>query len=174
MDTTNWNARRILHDLCDGDRRLEIMTCFWNNGDDMSRGIAVAQLAKSLRFRESSMRKLPVAKKAQLLASRSGAAEFEELFESALLAFHLAERKELMAAFLDAWAIPHDDGAIEEDDYPVPSRQQVADAIDTLGDRFDRGDMMLYLATAGLVMGGEGSDWRMATWPVVDESIADH
>ena len=139
----------------------------------MSRNVAVSQLAKSLRFREGSMRKLPLAKKAQLLASRSGAAEFEEIFEAALLAFHLAERKELMAAFLDTWAIPHEDGAIEQDDYPVPSREQVAEAVDTLGDRFDRGDMMLYLATAGLVMGGEGSDWRAATWPVVEASTED-
>jgi len=34
---------------------------------------------------------------------------------------------------------------------------------------YDRGDIVLYLATAGLLM-SEG--WRDATWPVVDELIA--
>jgi hypothetical protein len=167
MQSNDWTARRILRELCDPDRRLEILSCFWSDADDMSRRVAVAQLARSLRFREGTLRKLPVEKKAQLLASRIGSAEYEEFFEAALLSFHLVRRKELMAAFLDAWGIPHQDGAIEQDAYKPPTQEEVEQALSTLGERFERDDMILYLATAGLVMGDAGSDWRGATWPVV-------
>jgi len=168
MQSSEWSARRILKELCGADRRLEILTTFWLHGDDMSRRIAVSQLAKSMRFREASVRKMPAPKKAQLLVSRVGSAEFEEFFEAALLAFHLRERKELMGSCLDAWEIPHVDGAIEVDDYEVPTRERVDETLVSLGERFDRADLLLYLATAGLVMGDAGSEWRNSTWPVVD------
>lgn len=168
MQTNDWTARRILRELCDADRRIEILSAFWHHADDMSRRVATSQLAKSMHFREDSMRKLPIAKKAQLLASRIGAAEFEDFYEAALLAFHLAERKDVMAAFLDHWGIPHEDGAIGEGDYDPPSHDGVEQAVEALADRFQREDLFLYLATAGLVMGDEGSAWRNATWPVVD------
>ena len=168
MQANDWSARRILRDLCDADRRVEVLSAFWLHGDDMSRRLAVAQLAKSMRFREASMRKLPVEKKAQLLAARIGSADFEDFYEAALLAFHLSERKDLMAAFLDEWQIPHEDGAIGEDEYEPPTRERVEAALASLAERFDRRDMLLYLATAGLVMGDQGSPWRAATWPVVE------
>lgn len=172
MQTNEWSARRILRELCDAERRLEILNCFWLHSDDMSRRVATAHLAKSLRFREGSLRKLPADRKAQMLASRIGSAEYEEFFEAALLAFHLTERKAMMAAFLDQWGIPHEDGAIGDDSYVPPTKEKVGAALAALADRFDRGDMILYLATAGLVMGGGGSEWRDATWPVVDEDAA--
>lgn len=138
----------------------------------MSRRVATAQLAKSMRFREGSMKKLPVEKRAQLLAARVGSPDFDDVYEAALLAFHLAERKDLMAAFLDEWKIPHEDGAIGDDEYTPPTRAAVEAALETLSSRFERGDLLLYLATAGLVMGDEGSVWRAATWPVVEAALS--
>jgi len=173
MQSNEWSARRILKELCDSERRLDVLSAFWLHADEMSRRVATAQLAKSMRFREASMRKLPTGKKAQLLAARIGSADYEEFYEAALLAFHLSERKTLMAAFLDAWGIPHEDGAIGDDDYEPPSKESVRNAVVSLSDRFDRRDMLLYLATAGLVMGDEGSKWRGSTWLVVDEMVED-
>lgn len=172
MQTNDWSARRILRDLCNAEKRIEILTAFWLHADDMSRRVATAQLARSMRFREGSMRKLPPKKKAQLLAARIGSAEYEEFYEAALLAFHLADRKDLMAAFLDQWGIPNEDGAIGDDEYDPPSRVAVEAAFANLAGRFEKQDMILYLATAGLVMGGEGSAWRESTWPVVDSAVA--
>lgn len=173
MQSNDWSARRILRELCDADHRREILECFLKHGDDMSRRLVVSQLAKSMRFREGSMRKLPISKKAELLATRISSAEFEEYFEAALLAFHLAERKELMAACLDSWGIPHEDGAIEVDDYDPPSREQVQSVLETLGEQFERRDLLVYLATAGLVMGDAGSKWRESAWSVVDATTLD-
>ncbi len=85
MQKNDWTARRILRELCNSDARRLILVTFWKKGDDMSRRLAIAQLAKAIHFREGSLKKLPAEKKANLLASRVGAADFEEIFEAALL-----------------------------------------------------------------------------------------
>ena len=42
------------------------------------------------------------------------------------------------------------------------------DAVHQLESRYDKRDIALYLASAGLLMAGP---WREATWPVVDELL---
>jgi hypothetical protein len=161
-----WNARRILKELADPERRRAILSAFWKHGEPTSRLIATAQLAKALHFREETLKKMPVEKKADLLASRIGAPEFDELLEAALLQYHTHQRNEMMAAFLDRWNVPHTNGSIEGDDYTTPTADQVRDAVRELEATFDRRDIALYLASAGLLMAGA---WRDATWPVVEE-----
>ncbi|HEX3107461.1 MAG TPA: hypothetical protein VHU41_00100, partial [Thermoanaerobaculia bacterium] len=65
--------------------------------------------------------------------------------------------------------IPHVNGSIEVDEYKVPTAGQVRDAVHQLEARYDKRDIAIYLATAGLLMADE---WRDATWPVVDEMLA--
>ena len=172
MVSIEWPARRILKELCSPERRRDILLAFWTRGDQASRRMAQAQLAKSLHFRDESMRKLPPEKKADLLAARLASLEFEPHFEAALLTFHVLERAELMGAFLDEWGIRHKDGSIEDDDYTVPGREKVESAVASLAERFASDDILLYVATAGLVMGQGMPEWREATWPVVDARLA--
>jgi len=160
-----WTARRIIKELADPDRRRRVFIAFWRFGDDTARMIAVAQLAKALHFREESIRKMPVEKKADLFASRATGPEFEQALDAALMHYHTHEQSALMAAFLDRWNIPHVNGSIEADDYAAPSVDQVRDAVKSI-DVFAPRDVAIYLAAAGLLMGEE---WRAATWPVVDE-----
>ena len=172
MVSIEWPARRILKELCSPQRRRDNLLAFWTRGDQASRRMAQAQLAKSLHFRDESMRKLPPEKKADLLAARLASIDFEPHFEAALLTFHVLERGELMGAFLDAWGIRHKDGSIEDDDYTVPGREKVESAVASLAERFATDDILLYVATAGLVMGQGMPEWREATWPVVDARLA--
>jgi hypothetical protein len=163
-----WNARRILRDLADADRRRAILTAFWKHADAQSKGMAQAMLAKALHFRDESIRKMPPEKKADLLASRVGAPDFEQFFEVALMAYHTHERGELMAAYLDHWKVPHENGTIESDDYTPPTADQVREAVSALEGQHDKRDVALYLATAGLLM---GDDWAAGVWPVADELL---
>lgn len=172
MLSIEWPARRILKELCSPERRRDILLAFWTRGDQTSRRMAQAQLAKSLHFRDETMKKLPAGKKAELLAARLGSNEFEPHFEAALLTFHVLERGELMGAFLDAWGIRHKEGSIEDDEYTVPSREKVESAVAELGERFAKDDVLIYVATAGLVMGQGMPEWRESTWPVVDANVA--
>ena len=160
-----WTARRILKELADTDRRRAILTTFWKQADAHHRTIVQMQLAKSLHFREETIRKMPVEKKADLLASRIGVPEFDQYLEMALMQYHTSQQKEMMGAFLDRWNVPHENGSIESDDYKVPSADDVRAAVKELSS-FDPADVKIYLATAGLLMAGE---WRDAAWPVVDE-----
>lgn len=160
-----WTARRILKELADSERRRRVLVAFWRFGEDTAKLIAIAQLAKALHFREESIRKMPVEKKAEIFASRATAPEFEQPLEAALMHYHTHEQSVLLAAFLDYWKIPHVDGSIEADDYPTPSVEQVRAAVGALN-TFPPRDVAIYLASAGLLM-GEG--WRAVAWPVVDE-----
>ena len=161
-----WNARRIFKDLTDSDRRKQILVSFWKHAEPPSKMLAAAYLAKALHFREETLKKMPAEKKADLLASRVGAPEFDQFLEAGLLQYHTHSANEMMGAFLDRWGVPHTNGSIEGDDYKSPTSEQVKSAVSELQSSYDRRDIALYLASAGLLMGDE---WRDATWPVVDE-----
>jgi len=152
--------------LADPDQRRRVLTSFWKHGDAQSKALATAQLARALHFRDETLKKMPVEKKADLLASRAGTHEFQQFLEMALMQYHTHEQAEMLGAFLDLWNIPHVNGSIEVDEYKTPSSGQVRDAVHQLESRYDKKDIALYLAAAGLLMGPE---WREATWPVVSE-----
>lgn len=165
-----WTARKILKELADADRRRAILTAFWKYADTHAKLMAQMQLAKALHFRDETIRKMPPEKKADLLASRIGVADFDQFLDMALMQYHTHEKNALMAAFLDRWGVPHENGSIEAEDYTVPNADQVREAVREFEGQFDRRDVALYLATAGLLMTEE---WEKAAWPVVDELLHD-
>ena len=164
-----YDVRRIFRELADDERRHRITTSFWRHADNQSKALATGHLARALHFRDESLRKLPLEKRADLLASRAGAHEFDQILEVALMQYHTQEHNEMLSAFLDLWNIPHVNGSIEVDEYKVPAAGQVRDAVHQLESRYDKRDIAIYLATAGLLM---ADDWRDAAWPVVDELLA--
>lgn len=164
-----WSARKILSDLCDSPRRIEVLTTFWSGGEEMQRRLATAHLSRSMHFREETLRKAPKEKKAVWLASKLGSPELETCFEAALMVYHTTRVSGMLGAFLDHWEIVHKDGTIENDDYKSPSVERVRSGVTALKERFPMQDILLYLSSAGLLMGPE---WREATWPVVDELVA--
>ena len=161
-----WTARRILKELADADRRRAILTHFWKHAETHHRLVVQTHLARAMNFREETIRKMPPEKKADLLAARMGTPEFEQFLEMALMQYHTREKAPMMAAFLDKWGVPHENGSIESDDYTPPTADQVRDAVKALEGEYDRNDIRLYLATAGLLMADQ---WREGTWPVVEE-----
>jgi hypothetical protein len=169
---TFWSAKQILTTLADADLRRAIVTKFWKQGESHARAVALVHMAKTMHFREETLRKAPAEKKADWLLSRISAPEMGEAFEMALMLHHTAEKSELMGAFLDRWNIPHDKGTIESDDYKAPTREQVESAVAELEPKYGARDIAIYLATAGLLMGAGESEWRDAMWPVVDSLAA--
>ncbi len=162
---SEWSARRILKEVADSERRKRVLTAFWRHADATAKAVTTAHLAKALHFREDTLRKMPAEKKAELLAARIGAVEFEQTLETALMLFHTHEANAMMAQFLDRWNVPHVNGSIEAEDYKAPSVDQVRDAVREIT-AFDKRDVAMYLASAGLLM---DDAWREAAWPVVDE-----
>lgn len=170
-DTIRWSARRIVNELTTPGLRREIAIAFWRNAEPHARAAAIAHLARAMNFRTEFLRKAPVEKKADWLLQRSSIHELHEALEMALMLHHTTSRNDMMAAFLDQWGIPHESGTIEAEEYSAPDEKSVREAVEALRARFDLRDIVIYLATAGLLMESPDSSWRAAAWPVVDELV---
>lgn len=126
-------------------REAAARAMFASEDDDVRMEAALA-LAQQLRFRPRFVQKLPVAKRVAYLARQ--VRPDDNLAGSLLLALHLGERRPLLATFLDALGIPHDDGVIDEDhDFEAPSAEALAGAVERLDAAFDRDPVDVYLAT---------------------------
>ena len=168
-DSLRWSARRIVGELATAELQQEIAATFWRAAEPQPRAAAGAHLAKAMNFRPEFFRKATADKKAEWLLRRSSLPELHEALEMALMLHHTTRRGEMMGAFLDQWGITHVNGTIEEEEYGTPTQQQVKDAVDALKGTYPLRDIVIYLATAGLLMGTAEQGWREATWPVVDE-----
>lgn len=64
-----------------------------------------------------------------------------------LVAYHLHAQRPMMAAFLDALSIPHENGLIAQDETPKPDAEQLAAAASSLRAAFPAANVDLYFAT---------------------------
>jgi hypothetical protein len=74
----------------------------------------------------------------------------------ALIAYHFAVQRPLMAAFLDALGIAHEDGLITGEDVPAPTAEAIAAAATTVKAAFPADDLDLYLRTLATL---DGDTW---------------
>lgn len=130
------------------DLRLDAAKAFYvrEKGGSAHRQMADAAIARAIRFREVSVRGLPPLRRAEHLA-RSVRPD-DRLASALLLALHLELRRPLLAAFLDALGIPHEQGAILEDHEtaPPPPERLAAAAIE-LFSRFPEDHVEIYFAS---------------------------
>src|SRR4029079_12597831 len=91
---------------------------------------AIAAIAQRLKFRAKSVVALPIEKKARYLLSTPGVSEL--VAARLLVAFHLHHQRPMMAAFLDALGIAHEDGLIADEQLEPPSAERLKAAADTL------------------------------------------
>lgn len=166
MDTT-WTTRNILTDLCDGERRIEIARAFWKHAAPDTRRAAIGVLAKAMRFRDQKIKEAPIDRKTAWTAARFQDPELGTLWTEALAVYHISERRDLMAACLDAWGVPNEGGIVEAETYDFPSPEAFAGCVPALAAAWPVADLKLYFATAGLVMGHDDPRWRAAAWPAV-------
>lgn len=128
-----------------GDQRLRASQALWREPEAKSDQAAAAGLiAQQLKFRPKSVTALDKEKKARYLANVPNPTE--ELAARLLVLYHLAEQRPMMAAFLDAIGIAHDDGLIREDTV-TPETDKVAAAAASLAQRYPKPDVALYLNT---------------------------
>ena len=135
---------RLWSALDDPARRLAVHAMY----DDAPelRAQADQALAEALRFRPAGVRKLPVDKRVDYFVRR--VRPDNPLASTLLTTLHLAHRRALLGAFLDALDIPNDDGLIPPGHEAEPAADdRLATAVDDLRGRFDAPDVDLYLAT---------------------------
>src|SRR3977135_4242281 len=97
------------------DQRTRAARAFWADPEATNDQIQAALLiAQQKKFRPKTVIGLDIDRKARHLASLASLPE--AIAARLLIAYHLAEKRPLMAAFLDSLGIAHEDGLIKEDD----------------------------------------------------------
>jgi hypothetical protein len=141
------------------DKRIQVADAFWR--DESSAEIEVQHLeatlllAKRLNFRPKSVIGLSVERRAKHLGQVPDVSD--AVATRGLIAYHFAAMRPLMAAFLDALGINHDNGLITDEDLAAPDRDRLAQALASVRATFGTDDVDLYVKTLAAL---DGDTWR--------------
>lgn len=128
------------------DRRLSAAELFWNDEESADQQLeAVAAIASHMKFRPKSVIGLSVERRTKYLASLPKISD--AVAARALVTYHLERQRPMMAAFLDALGIAHENGLIQEDDVPKPDPDRLRAAAAELSASFPPEDVALYFST---------------------------
>ena len=128
------------------ERRLETAVAFWAESEDVaSQAEAIDAIARHLKFRARSVMELPVEKRARYLFALPAVSD--SLAARLLVTYHLVAQRPMMAAFLDALGVPHEDGLITADEVKVPDAGTCRAAAKALMAQYPEPDTTTYFAT---------------------------
>jgi hypothetical protein len=140
------------------DKRVTAAAAFWRDTESPEIAVqhaeAIGLLARRLNFRVRSLQALPIEKRARHLAQLGDMTD--AIATRALIAYHFEAQRPLMAAFLDALGIAHEDGLITAEDVQAPAPDQLAAAVQTVRAAFPADDVELYLRTLATL---DGDTW---------------
>ena len=118
---------------------------FWTDDEATSDQVQAAFLiAQQKKFRPKTVVALDIDRKTRHLASLVSLPD--SIAARVLALYHLAEKRPMMGAFLDALGIAHDNGLIQ-DDGVAPDPAKVGAAAATLAKEFPPDNVSLYLNT---------------------------
>src|SRR5439155_16949315 len=128
------------------DRRRQAAEAFWRDESGANeQGEAIAAIAQRLKFRTKSVFVLPAARKIQYLLDLPVISE--AVAARLLISHHIAHQRVMMAAFLDALGVAHDNGMIAEDAVIPQEPDKVHAAVRVIAESFPAEDVALYLST---------------------------
>jgi hypothetical protein len=125
--------------------RMQAARAFWLDEDAANDQIqAVMLISQQKKFRAKSVLSLDFERKARHLASLGSLPD--AIAARVLVVYHLAEQRPMMAAFLDALGIKHENGLIQDDEVrPDPAKVEAAAA--QIAGQFPAEHVSLYLNT---------------------------
>jgi hypothetical protein len=127
------------------EQRQRAARAFWEDEEATNDQVQAALLiAQQKKFRPKTVISLDVDRKTKHLASMATLPD--SVAGRALILYHLAEQRPMMAAFLDALGIAHENGLIQEEDVK-PEAAKVPAAAAELAGKFPADDVKLYLNT---------------------------
>ena len=128
------------------ERKLQAAEAFWSDQEGgLEQAEAVALIAQKIKFRAKSVIAMPADKRARHLASFPNVSEL--VAARLLVAYHLAHQRPMMAAFLDALGIGHEEGLINDEEMEAPAAERLEQAAKTLAAAYPAEDVALYLST---------------------------
>jgi len=127
------------------DQRERVARTFWSDPEATDDQVQAALLiAQQKKFRPKTVIGLDLDRKARHLATLGSLPDATAA--RALVIYHLADQRPMMAAFLDGLAIAHDNGLIQEDEVK-PDAAKIPAAVEQLRSQFPTEDVELYLNT---------------------------
>src|SRR5688500_7042855 len=128
------------------DRKQKAAEAFWRDDNAaVEQAEAIAAIALRIKFRTKSVHALPTEKKAHHLVALGNMSEI--VAARLLVAYHLTHQRPMMASFLDALGIAHEDGLIASEELEAPPAETLATAARSLGASYSPEDVALYLST---------------------------
>ena len=128
------------------ERKLQAAEAFWSDSNaSVEHAEAIIAIAQKIKFRPKSVIALPVDKKARHLLAVGAVSEL--VAARLLVAYHLASQRPMMAAFLDALGIAHEDGLINDEKMEAPTPERLEQAAKVLASSYPADDVALYLST---------------------------
>jgi hypothetical protein len=144
------------------EKRQAAAKAFWEDEHGLDQQVEViVTLARKLNFRPKSLQQLPAERRIKMLANMADVSE--AVATRALIGYHLTSERPLMAAFLDAVGIEHDNGLITAEEVPAPAPDKLAAGVAAIKAAFPAEDVRLYLHTL-VVLDGD-------TWGALDGQI---
>lgn len=144
-DLSEYRPSRLWKQMS-AERRMSAAELFWTDDQSTEQQIeAVGALAAHMKFRAKSVVGLPLEKKAKYLATLPSVSD--TVAARALVNYHLAKQRPMMAAFLDSLGIAHEDGLINEENMTKPDAATLGTAAADLATRFPPEDVSLYFRT---------------------------
>jgi hypothetical protein len=128
------------------ERKLHAAEAFWKDDSaSMEQTEAVLAIANRIKFRVSSVLKMPREKKARQLVALPGVSEV--VAARLLVAYHLDQQRPMMGAFLDALGVKHENGLIADETLAAPEKEKLQTAVNALTAAHPADDVALYLST---------------------------
>lgn len=144
------------------EKRQAAAAAFWEDEHGLDQQVEViVTLARKLNFRPKSIQQLPAERRIKLLAGMQDVSE--AVATRALIGYHLTSERPMMAAFLDAVGIAHDNGLITAEEVEAPPADKLAAGVAAIKAAFPADAVRLYLHTL-LILDGD-------TWGALDGSI---
>ena len=127
------------------DERQRAARAFWQDEEAANDQTQAALLiAQQKKFRPKTIVALDVERKARHLATLPSLPD--SIAARALVVYHLAEQRPMMAAFLDALGLAHDNGLIQ-DESAAPDPAKIPDAAAQVARQFPADQVRLYFKT---------------------------
>jgi len=127
------------------DQRQQAARAFWRDDATADDQVQAALLiAQQKKFRPKTVVALDEDRKTRHLATLPTLPD--SLAARALVVYHLAERRQMMGAFLDALGIAHENGLIQEEN-ATPDPAKIGSAAAELLKQYPAADVSLYLNT---------------------------
>ena len=128
------------------ERRLSAAEAFWKDDSaSMEQTEAVLAIANRIKFRVTSVLKMPREKKARQLLALPAVSEI--VAARLLVTYHLDQQRAMMASFLDALGIQHDNGLIADETLAAPPAETLQAAAKSLTASYPPEDVAIYLST---------------------------